>query len=144
MRRKLIFVEAAAALWAGWFLVRAVPFRISSRFAGGETAREPDARVQVRARGVARAIAAATGRFGRRETCLMQAFAASLMLRRRHIPSTLRLGVKREGATFAAHAWVMAAGIVVTGGGPAREYEPLADFKGSGLPASVKSSHFDE
>lgn len=50
-------------------------------------------------------------------TCLTQALAAHLMLRRDDHPSALRLGVARpEGGTaLEAHAWVESDGVIVVG-----------------------------
>ena len=43
-------------------------------------------------------------------TCLPRALALRAMLARRGIESSLRIGVRREAATIAAHAWVEVAG----------------------------------
>ncbi len=51
-----------------------------------------------------------------RAVCLPQAIAAKAMLRRRHIASTMHFGVaKKPGEAMAAHAWLDAAQIEVTG-----------------------------
>ena len=39
-------------------------------------------------------------------TCLVRAYTLQRMLRRRGIPSDLRIGINRSGAAISAHAWV--------------------------------------
>ena len=41
-----------------------------------------------------------------RAQCLHRAIALHYWLRRAHLPSMLRIGVRKEGAALAAHAWV--------------------------------------
>lgn len=48
-------------------------------------------------------------------TCLSQALTAWLMLRRRSIASTLRIGVARADARLSAHAWLEHDGAIVLG-----------------------------
>jgi len=47
--------------------------------------------------------------------CLPQAIAAKIMLRRRGVPSTLYLGVRRKD-DLEAHAWLRCGNVVLTGG----------------------------
>ena len=46
-------------------------------------------------------------------TCLPRALALRKMLAQRGIPSALRIGVRKEAATIAAHAWVEVEGRAV-------------------------------
>lgn len=63
-------------------------------------------------------------------TCLTQALAAELLLRRRGVEALLRIGVSREkGEELKAHAWVESGGRVVVGGDP-RAYTPLPSLEG--------------
>lgn len=41
-----------------------------------------------------------------RLTCLRQSLVMQWMLARRHIPTNLRIGVKKENNKFSAHAWL--------------------------------------
>lgn len=51
-----------------------------------------------------------------RATCLTQALALHILLRRRRLPSTIRIGVaKDQGGPFEAHAWVESEDRVVLG-----------------------------
>jgi hypothetical protein len=60
-----------------------------------------------------------------RAGCLARAIAASRLLRRHGIDSTVRLGVAREGGGgIAAHAWLECDGQIVLGE-PVREYAAL-------------------
>ena len=65
---------------------------------------------------------------GHPDTCLAQALAGRVMLRRRRLPSTLSLGVREEGGDLAFHAWLRAGGLLLnTGGGP-RQFAVLGTF----------------
>lgn len=56
-------------------------------------------------------LAATAGHHGMvHATCLRQALLVYGMLRRRGLQPELKLGVRREGADFAAHAWVELSG----------------------------------
>src|SRR5262249_23470259 len=52
-----------------------------------------------------------------RSMCLEKALACKWMLRRRGIPSTMYVGMAKQNEGFAAHAWLVAEGQTVTGGG---------------------------
>jgi hypothetical protein len=59
-------------------------------------------------------------------TCLVQALAVDVMLRRRHLPSELRFGVRRlasSASPIEAHAWVDCGGATIG------VTEDQADFK---------------
>lgn len=62
--------------------------------------------------------------------CLVQALAADAMLRRRHLPSEIRIGVRpRSGhsARLEGHAWVESGGVVAVGAlDDLSEFETLA------------------
>ena len=57
--------------------------------------------------------------------CLTQALVLDLYLRRRGIPSRIAIGVERDGASIAAHAWVESGGRVVLGGQDLDRYTEL-------------------
>lgn len=59
--------------------------------------------------------------------CLPQAVTAQWMLHRRGIQSTLYLGTDPNNQ-YAAHAWVRAGRIVVTGGDDPRRYTVVSTF----------------
>jgi hypothetical protein len=47
--------------------------------------------------------------------CLVKALAATALLRRYGFEPAIRIGVRREGAEFAAHAWVVCDGATIVG-----------------------------
>lgn len=49
-------------------------------------------------------------------TCLVQALAAKMLLGLRGYTSQIKVGVRRNGDTFGAHAWLISGGKVVLGG----------------------------
>jgi hypothetical protein len=62
--------------------------------------------------------------------CLPRALAAHAMLRRRGIASRLCLGVARDGAALAAHAWVEIGKDKVVGASEAEGFTQLAAYGG--------------
>ena len=65
-------------------------------------------------------------------TCLMRAVAAHTILAKRSIPSNLVLSVMPgSGQTVDAHAWLEAAGTVVTGRHEKSKYVPIYTFTNS-------------
>jgi hypothetical protein len=63
--------------------------------------------------------------------CLPQAVAAKWMLKRRHIPVTLFLGVMKDETKqekLAAHAWVRCGQIILTGAKGHRQYTVVSTF----------------
>ncbi len=84
-----------------------------------------------RARLVGWAVRAAAIRTPWKSVCLPQAVTAQWMLRRRGIPATLYLGVKKtlpKGEALAAHAWVRCGDLVVTGAAGHRSYTVISTF----------------
>ncbi|OFW26916.1 MAG: hypothetical protein A3H97_21950 [Acidobacteria bacterium RIFCSPLOWO2_02_FULL_65_29] len=64
------------------------------------------------------AMSAVARQFPAFRTCLVEALAVHAMLRRRGLPSEMRLGVRTPGsqaASLVAHAWVECDGVVVVG-----------------------------
>jgi hypothetical protein len=57
----------------------------------------------------------AISRYVPQATCLTQALAAHLLLRREGFEPQLQLGVARDAGEFKAHAWVECNGVVVVG-----------------------------
>jgi hypothetical protein len=60
--------------------------------------------------------------------CLAEAIAAQRMLRRRQIPSTLYLGVTKDGVAIAAHAWLRCGAATVTGDYSRTRFTPVVSF----------------
>lgn len=58
-------------------------------------------------------------------TCLVQALAAKILLGLRGYASQIKVGVRRDGDTFGAHAWLISDGKIVLGG----DTENVASFQ---------------
>jgi hypothetical protein len=64
--------------------------------------------------------------------CLRQAVALQWMLKLRHIPTALRIGVQRAGKDLQAHAWLEYRGKPIgQPEGVCQAYPPLLPFEGS-------------
>ena len=120
--RRRIFVEAATLTTLVWAGLRMMPFlrleRWLDRLAAPPiaTGREPDLSRQIAE--VNWAETAVANRF-MPATCLVQALAGSVMLRRRGIACELRIGVRHRAtagpAPIEAHAWLECEGRVAVG-----------------------------
>jgi hypothetical protein len=76
---------------------------------------------------VAGAVRAAADRTPWDSTCLVRSLTAHEMLRRRHITSTVHLGVAKQPAgDIAAHSWLDSGGSVVTGAHGHESFTPIA------------------
>lgn len=72
---------------------------------------------------------AVAGRFVPRSTCLVEAFAAHVIMRRNGLPSVIRVGVDRNVSEgFRAHAWVECAGKIAVGGSQAEGFTPIVEI----------------
>jgi len=61
--------------------------------------------------------------------CLAQAMAAKIMLKRRRFPSTLYLGLLKEGEKgLSAHAWLRCGDRILTGAPVHRQFKVVAAF----------------
>lgn len=133
---RLRVVEAVMALTVVGVVLAVLPFRLVARLAGRVEASVracPPPTVDATAAAVGRSVEAAARRLPWRPACLEQALAASLMLRRRGVPSHLCIGVATgDRRDFRAHAWVTAAGGTVCGGAAAAGMTPIAAFRPQG------------
>ncbi len=124
--------ETVAALWIAWVLVFVVPFRWTARWFGAAVA--PSSQISERrvgnARYVARRLQRVAAHMPWRTTCLVQAIAGAIMLRRRGIETIIRFGVNRADGGLSAHAWLLVGDTIVLGGEIAPEFSPLADLGG--------------
>ena len=77
---------------------------------------------------VARAVAMISPHTVWCSNCFAQAIAGKIMLKRRQIPSTLYLGLKKSGPKMEAHAWLRAGDTTVCGGGQVEEYSVVATY----------------
>ncbi len=127
----LLRLEAILCLAFIRLVVSWVPFRHIAPHLGRPMEESPEeASTWSRhcARRVAWGIYRVKSRFPWKNTCLVQAIAAMIMLRRRHQPSTLYLGVSTQDAEFEAHAWLRSGEVVVTGGEEKNKYKVLSSY----------------
>jgi hypothetical protein len=64
-------------------------------------------------------------RYVPRATCLTQALALHVLLRRAGLQSRIHIGVAKEGGRFEAHAWVESQDKVVIGDHELKRYTPI-------------------
>lgn len=62
--------------------------------------------------------------------CLAQALAGQVLLARRGVPTSLRIGVERSSGAMSAHAWLERDGRAVLGEARPDEFTPLSEFDG--------------
>ena len=136
MTRARLYLRAGEALLAlvlSQLLLRLLPLdAIVKRL--GFIVDEPRSHVQASATAapgvhVRRAIDSAAARLPWQPTCLVRALAGSMMLTRRGVGSVVVLGVRRDDASLAAHAWLAVDDGTVCGGEEAANYRPLAAFR---------------
>jgi Transglutaminase-like superfamily len=65
------------------------------------------------------------GRYVPRATCLTQALALHMLLRREGLQSSIRLGVAKTEGSVKAHAWVESQGKVVIGNHDLEQYSQI-------------------
>lgn len=134
-------MKEKAALFIAWlcitataFLLRLLPFRILAPLLGkrlGAVGWIPliDQEKNDAARMVKRAVRRAASVAPFRSDCLPQVFAGSALCRILSIPTSSFLGVKLDGRIdMAAHAWMCAGPVPVTGGMSFGEYPVVMCF----------------
>lgn len=113
-----LIVEAAALMFLGWIGLRLLRFEtlrgVLDHVVALTSSRQPAAVEDVVPR-VRRAVIAVAARCPA-ATCLVQALAADVMLRRRRLPCIMRFGVRLTGTTgepVEGHAWVESGGSTI-------------------------------
>lgn len=139
-RQWRLLVEAGILLVIARLAVWFVPFRRVAARLGEEMAESP-ADLSEEQRETALLIGWAVRTLGRRlpwmSQCLVQAVAATWMLQRRRIPSTLYFGLAKDPeAGLKAHAWVRSGAKILTGAKGHEEFRVVATFAEPGLGTS--------
>lgn len=118
IRVAILVCAVRIGLWCGSFLaVRRIVALLS--------ATGPKRTSQFSVEQLSRAVAGVS-RYVPRATCLTQALALHILLRRRRLQSTIRIGVAKEnGGPFEAHAWVESEDKVVIGEIDLPRYTPM-------------------
>ena len=118
LREQRLLLEAVVYLALATLRLRTVAFaRLAPRLGRhmSESPASEDTAVLERARSVRWAVETAARNLPWKPVCFPQAVAATMMLRRRRIASTLYLGVDPERG-LDAHAWVRVGALIVAGG----------------------------
>lgn len=117
---RFTLIEAGVLLSLSELAIRLLPFRWIAatllRQDAGDSARREGASAKRNARRVRWAVTCAADRSPFRLECLARALAGRAMLRRRRVPSSLRLGARKGDASgLNAHAWLLVGDVFVTG-----------------------------
>ena len=116
---RLLLIEASFWLGLARLAILALPFRwiaprLGRHVAGAAPAGAPGQADRLRR--IAWAVTAASRHTPWKSACLAQAIAAKVMLRLRGLPSTLYLGVAKDGdGGLDAHAWLRSGDLILTG-----------------------------
>ena len=132
-----LLVEAGILLVVARLAVWFAPFRRVAARLGEEMAESP-AELTDKQRETALSIGWAVRTLGRRlpwmSQCLVQAVAATWMLQRRRISSTLYFGLAKDSdGSLKAHAWVRSGEKILTGAKGHEEFRVVATFAEPGL-----------
>lgn len=131
-----LLLEAGGWLGLMGLAVWLLPFRWVAALLGlapGETGAAVEPATDVAAARVGWALRAIAARTPWSSTCLVQALAGLVMLRRRHIAGTLYLGVAKDSLqpeALAAHAWLRCGPTILTGAAEHQHFIVIAAFSG--------------
>lgn len=131
-RQRRLLAEAALALVRANLTVLLRGRRLATTLGTPDTApvAVPSAQQLTLARDVGWAVELLAVRGPLRTACLGQALAARMLLRRRHVPCVLTLGLGRHGdGRLRAHAWLRTGDLTVTGGRGRGAFSPVAGFR---------------
>lgn len=112
-RARRLWLSAWWALLVADFRLRISPRRALARALAAPGVATPIDGGLDAAREAAEAVASAAAHHLWDLHCLPRALALSELLRSRRVAAAVRLGVRRDGAALAAHAWVEVAGVAV-------------------------------
>ena len=131
-RFKLIAFEAFLTMAISRFYILFIPFRrVATRMGKPmhETTKEIDSERLTYARQIAWMIEKVSNYTPWESKCLVRALTGQKMLKKRKIPSTLYLGVKKENVDgLSAHAWLRCGNFVILGGKERSGYTTVAYF----------------
>ena len=127
-----LLAEAAGLLAVARLAVWFVPFRRLANHLGDVKAESPATSTDEQGAAAA-SIGWAVRTLGRRlpwmSQCLVQSVAATWMLQRRRVPSTLYFGLAKDPEShLKAHAWVRSGSRILTGAKGHRDFSVVATF----------------
>lgn len=134
-----LLVQSFCLLGIAWLALRVIPFRHLARRLGplhAETPQDVPPEQLAQARRVSLAIGRVSPYTPWTSNCFPQALAAKYWLGRRHIPSTLYLGMAlpqgndTSRPAITAHAWLRCGSMLVTGGAGSARFTVTARFGG--------------
>jgi len=130
VRDQALLVEALAALTLASITLRAIRFARLAKHLGAHMAESPPSAPEAVERQAGRvrwAVEVVASRLPWKPVCFPRAVAATAMLRRRRISSTLYFGVDRARA-LDAHAWVRVGRTIVSGGPVEARFTVVSTF----------------
>ena len=133
---RTLLVEACGWLALARVAVLVVPFRrLAPHLGTAATESDRDEPLDEMARRVGWAVRAASRVTPWKTPCLAEAIAGQRMLRRRGIPSTLYMGLSKDGQALAAHAWLRCGPAILTGRAERGQFTAVASFAQLGVRA---------
>ena len=99
-----------ATVWLSVFKFRSVQHTLEKKYGAVSAKKRDDDTSFAEAHAVARMVNAAARRGIVRGNCLSRSIVLWWLLLRRAIPAQMRIGVRKSGEAFEAHAWVEMAG----------------------------------
>lgn len=133
IERRLI-LQAMVLLLIFKISIAILPFRKIAkaiRLMPGEATLKPEPDRPELAERIGWAVRASAGRMPSGSTCLAQALAGIILLRRNGLPGTLYLGVSKAAGpsgTLLAHAWLRCGNLLLTGAGGHERFKIISTF----------------
>ena len=136
-----VAIEAGVALPVIWAGLRLAGFRrwksVLARLASSPVENSITALSLEGARAIARMEAAAARNVPFHPTCLERSLVLWWLLRSRGIPAELRVGARKDGERFEAHAWVEVGGAILND--PGESHVHFVPFDGPITPLETPS-----
>lgn len=128
--RGLAATECVLALVLGWVFIFLFPIRLTARLMEKHHSAAPQNAAAIRrAQQVCTRLRRVAHKLPWRTSCLVQAMAGHLLLRRRGIPTRIRIGVRKADGKLAAHAWLITdEHTMLLGAEGAEAFTPLTDL----------------
>jgi len=129
-KEKMTVIEVVVLLFYGRMLLL-LPYRYMKRHFGNYSVKSGhDENISIRElKRISQYIRRIGDRLPWKCTCLVDAIAAKIMLKRRNIPATIYFGMAKDNDNkIAAHAWVKCGDYYVTGEHTEFEFKPVGHF----------------